>query len=138
MGHAQHTILVVDDESSIRDLLRDILAFEGHQVHVATNGHQALEQLRGGGRPCVVLMDLVMPGMNGWELAARIHADPALAEIPLVVIAANPRHADDAARIGAERWLGKPLDLDRLFATVDELCVTGQAAPIVQLAPEPG
>jgi len=79
-----------------------------------------------------------LPGMKGWELAARIHADPSLSEIPLVVIAANPRHADDAARIGAERWLGKPLDLDRLFATVDELCVAGQAVPIVQLAPELG
>lgn len=124
MAH-RHRILVVDDESAIRDLFRDILADGGNEVEVAANGEQALERLRAGDPPCVVLMDLLMPRMSGWQLAAHIHRDPSLTRIPLAVIAANPRHAADMVRIGAQAWLGKPVDLDRLYATVDRLCREG-------------
>jgi two-component system chemotaxis response regulator CheY len=121
-----HTVLVVDDEPSVRELLEDILTSEGHTVLTATDGADALERLRGAApRPCMILLDLMMPRMNGWEFAARLHEDEGLRDIPFAVIAANPRFEPDAPRIGARKWLGKPLQLDDLLDTVEQLCTGG-------------
>jgi chemosensory pili system protein ChpA (sensor histidine kinase/response regulator) len=76
----------------------------------------------------VILLDLMMPRMNGWQFAEELHADPALRELPLAVVAANPRFKPDAERLGARRWLGKPVDIDELLATVDDLCLAGHPA----------
>lgn len=127
MPQQQHIVLVVDDEPAIREMLHDVLLAEGHHVEVASDGHEGLERLREEPRPCIVLMDMLMPRLNGWQMAAEMQGDPALTDIPLVVIAANPRFAADAERIGADRWLGKPIDLDRLFGTVEELCSVSRA-----------
>ena len=70
----------------------------------------------------MILLDLMMPHMNGWDFAEALRADEQLHSIPFVVIAANPRFAADALQLGASRWLGKPLQLDDLIETVDELC----------------
>ncbi len=121
-SHATHTVLVVDDEPAIRQLLDDLLSAEGHSVVSATDGRNALDQLRGGVRPCVILLDLMMPLLDGWQTAEQLRGDPELSRIPFAVIAANPRYEADAYRMGAAAWLGKPLEIDTLLDTVEHLC----------------
>lgn len=121
MSHPPHNILVVEDELAMREILRDALAEEGHRVVLAADGEEGLDRLRVEPQPCVVLLDLLMPRLNGWQVASRMRSDPAQAHIPVVFITANPRNANDAIAMKA-RWLGKPLDLDHLYATVDEAC----------------
>lgn len=125
MSHPPHNILVIEDELAMREILRDALAEEGHRVVLAADGQEGLDRLRVEPQPCVVLLDLLMPRLNGWQVASRMRSDPAQAHIPVVFITANPRNANDAMAMKA-RWLGKPLDLDHLYATVDDACA---AAP---------
>jgi CheY-like chemotaxis protein len=124
----RHTVLVVDDEPAVRQMFEDILSGEGSEVVSAVDGRAALDLLNDGTQPCVILLDLMMPRMNGWQFAEELHADPALRELPLAVVAANPRFKPDAERLGARRWLGKPIDIDELLATVDDLCLAGHPA----------
>ena len=81
-----HTILVVDDEASVRDLYVDALAEAGHRVEAAVNAAAALDRLRHGPAPCVVLSDVRMPGMDGWDFAREVGLDPGLSSIPVVVL----------------------------------------------------
>jgi len=81
-----HSVLVVDDEANVRSLYRDALSDAGHAVTVAPDGIAALEILRGGRIPCVVLSDVRMPRMDGFELSRAVAADPQLASIPIVVM----------------------------------------------------
>ena len=124
----RHIVLVVDDEPAVRQMFEDILSGEGSEVVSAVDGRAALDLLNDGTQPCVILLDLMMPRMNGWQFAEELHADPALRELPLAVVAANPRFKPDAERLGARRWLGKPVDIDELLATVDDLCLAGHPA----------
>jgi CheY-like chemotaxis protein len=124
----RHIVLVVDDEPAVRQMFEDILSGEGSEVVSAVDGRAALDLLNDGTQPCVILLDLMMPRMNGWQFAEELHADPALRELPLAVVAANPRFKPDAERLGARRWLGKPIDIDELLATVDDLCLAGHPA----------
>jgi twitching motility two-component system response regulator PilH len=81
-----HSVLVVDDEPSVRELYVDALAEAGHRVEAAGSGSDALDRLRHGGSPCVVLSDVRMPGMDGWDLAREVARDPQLNSIPVVVL----------------------------------------------------
>jgi chemosensory pili system protein ChpA (sensor histidine kinase/response regulator) len=119
----RHTVLVVDDEPAIRQMFEDILTGEGSDVVSATDGRQALEMLHDGTQPCVILLDLLMPRMNGWQFAASLRADEALRRLPFAIVAANPRFRPEAERLGAQRWLGKPVDIDDLLSAVDDLCI---------------
>ena len=82
----QHSVLVVDDDVSVRSFYVDALTEAGHQVAVAIDGADALTRLQGGRVPCVVLTDLRMPRMDGWELSRAVARDPQLASIPVVVL----------------------------------------------------
>jgi CheY-like chemotaxis protein len=81
-----HSILVVDDDPAVRDLLVDALSEAGHRVDVARDGEQALDRLRDGVSPCVVLTDVRMPRMDGFELSRAVARDPQLAAIPIVTV----------------------------------------------------
>jgi CheY-like chemotaxis protein len=81
-----HTVLVVDDEPSVRALYVDALVESGHRVEAAADGAEALERLRLGVVPCVVLSDLRMPRMDGWELSRAVAGDPQLSSVPVVVL----------------------------------------------------
>lgn len=115
-------ILVVDDEPAVRLLLSEFLEDEGYRVVTVADGMEALERFRRGERPCFMLLDLVMPRLNGWELAHRLRADPKLEPVPFAVIASNPAARADGDGMGAAEWLGKPIDLDLLLQTLDEHC----------------
>ena len=112
-------VLVVDDDAEIRDLLQEFLEFEGFQVASARNGREAMDALRRE-PACVILLDLMMPVMNGWQFRAAQQNDPNISDIPVVVISAISARA--APPIDAREYLQKPLDLDRLIDVVRACC----------------
>jgi CheY-like chemotaxis protein len=115
------TILVVEDNDDVREMMALALELEGHTVWSAAHGRDALALLRARPeRPRLILMDLMMPVMNGWELRAALKADPRLATIPIIVISAVT--AEIAQRIRDARYVPKPVDLDRLLDVVCEYC----------------
>jgi CheY-like chemotaxis protein len=82
----RHSVLVVDDDDNVRALYADALKEAGHMVALAVDGADALHQLQGGSIPCVVLTDVRMPRMDGWELSRAVARDPELASIPVVLV----------------------------------------------------
>lgn len=117
-------VLVVDDDVDVRDTVADALEDDGYVVLRATNGQDALLQLEGGARPHLILLDLMMPEMDGWTFRAEQRRVPELAAIPVVVFTAhaNPREAAD--QLGAAGALRKPLRLGELLAAVAQHAAT--------------
>jgi CheY-like chemotaxis protein len=113
-----HTVLVVEDEKELREMLCEALELNGYRVVAAVEGHAALEALEGIEHLCLVLLDLLMPGMNGWDFFNAMRAHPKYATVPVVVHTSAPATAPP----GATRVLTKPLELDRLLEVVREFC----------------
>ena len=114
----RRSILVVDDDADIRDSLRELLEEEGYHVATAANGREALDVLSSLERTPVMLLDLLMPVMSGWEVleTLRGRAEP----VPVVVLSA----AADSSKVlmsGAARFLPKPIQLEDLLGTLDSL-----------------
>jgi CheY-like chemotaxis protein len=110
-------ILLVEDDPGIRDTLADCLVAERYRVTPARNGAEALEQVRGGLRPDLVLLDLVMPVMGGAEFLERLRADGAAGDVPVVLMTAAARgFGEEIPAVGAV--LAKPFDLDALLDLV--------------------
>lgn len=107
------TVLIVDDEPDIREAVSELLSEEGYEVLGAADGDEALRKARAC-HPSLVLLDLMMPGMNGWEFRARQKGDPELATIPVVVVSALGR----AAGVDAVAYLEKPFELEALLSAV--------------------
>jgi two-component system response regulator CpxR len=107
-------ILVVDDRHEILNLMSELLAREGFTVRTAHNGLDALNRMRSDHHISLVLLDLWMPVMDGWEFLRRKKSDPDLANVPVVVISAIPPVDLD----GVESVLTKPIDLNQLMETV--------------------
>jgi CheY-like chemotaxis protein len=112
-------VLLVDDDEDLRDSVRDLLQRRGYTVATAEDGAAALSKLAQMERPCIVLLDLVMPGMDGWKLLTALQADPTFAAVPVVVASA---HAATHAPAGAVSVLRKPFALDELFRVVEHHC----------------
>lgn len=110
-------ILIVDDEAEIRDSLQELFELEGYAVATAANGAQALALLERDEHPCVVLLDLMMPVMDGGELVGRMRGDPALAEIPVIVVTSDASRAPEGVTA-----MKKPVALDRLLREVRARC----------------
>ena len=107
-------VLVVDDDPDILDALSEILEVEGYHVQRARNGREALQRLELG-LPDLVLLDLMMPVMDGWEFARSL--DPG-ARPPIIVLSADRNVSAKAKEIGALGWLAKPFELSDLLAAV--------------------
>ena len=119
----QRTILIVEDDPSARATLADVLADEGYRCVAAADGREAIAWLTGGVEPpCAILLDLMMPGMNGWELHEWLRAQPRLASVPVVVLSAVRDGAQEAARMGVAAFIQKPIGLEELLATVERYC----------------
>jgi CheY-like chemotaxis protein len=108
------SVLVVDDDEAIRQVIAEVLRDEGYEVVCAENGLQALCEMRKGPHPDLVLLDLMMPVMSGWEVLEQRESSDELSRIPVVVVSAMTAP-------GAEEQLAKPLDLDHLLAVVGRL-----------------
>jgi two-component system, OmpR family, alkaline phosphatase synthesis response regulator PhoP len=106
-------ILVIDDDSDIRDAVTEVLTFEGHEVFSAAEGEQGLVQCRLV-RPDLILLDLMMPGMNGWDFLKALRRDEAMAGTPVVVVSALGR----VPELPVSGFLPKPFGLDALVALV--------------------
>ena len=113
-----HTVLVVEDEEDLRELMREALELNGYSVVTAREGADALDKLSRINDLCLILLDLLMPGMNGWDLFERVRERPELASVPIIIHSSAPNRAPQ----GATRVLQKPLMLDRLLSTVQEYC----------------
>jgi CheY-like chemotaxis protein len=112
-------ILVVDDDADIRDTLAQVLEDEGYQVSSASNGLEALERLRTSSTiPALILLDLMMPVMNGWQFNEERKKDGRLGGIPLVVVTAAGDARDRAASIQAVRIIQKPIRLEDLLEVI--------------------
>jgi CheY-like chemotaxis protein len=117
-----HQVLVVEDDAALRDIYAGALRAFGHDVRTASDGAAALEALGNGWLPCVVFLDLRMPGMDGWELSRRLRQDERYRSVPVVVVAAHFRIDAEAAELGAAAWLQKPFDLALLDHKTRALC----------------
>jgi CheY-like chemotaxis protein len=114
-------ILVVDDDLEVREAIADLLGDAGHTIVMARNGREALDALAAGPLPCLILLDMMMPVMDGYEFLERRAQDPTLAAIPVAVLTAQ--RAPDLARIGKDvRVFTKPISLKELVSAVDEYC----------------
>lgn len=117
-----HTILVVEDDADVRGAVVAVLESRGYDVVEASDGRVALEQLRGGRRFCLILLDLFMPGMNGWDFRAEQLKDPRLAQVPVLVISADALAAQHARASGVIGAMTKPIEFDRLIQVIEAHC----------------
>ena len=114
------TVLVVDDDPNLLRVMSKLLEFEGFVPVPAANGHEALDYLQNVGSASVILLDLRMPVMDGWAFRKAQRADPALAEIPVVVISGiEGQHVDE---LGAAAAFNKPVSFPDVVDVVRRLC----------------
>ena len=140
-------VLVIDDEADIRSLLTDFLSAEGYAVVSALDGREGLARLAAGLRPAVILFDLKMPVMNGWQFRAAQLADPALAAIPAIVTSGQQDAAQIAQDFPTVRHIRKPFRLAEVGEAVRALLAaapepprpgpTGKSAGRKRAAPRP-
>jgi len=115
-------ILVVEDDFDVRDMMAVFLEIEGYQVNKAANGREAIDRLKVNGPPCLILLDLMMPIMNGWEFRAAQQQDPVLASIPVIVISADANVGQKAGHLHASGYLKKPVNFEELLKLVRQYC----------------
>ena len=117
------SVLIVDDDPDILAALGELLESEGYEVTMVTDARAALSHLRDGLRPCVILLDLMMPGMNGWDFRTEQLKDIDLRDIPVVIVtAANVTEATLKAQLGDVALLRKPAVEDELISIVRRHC----------------
>jgi two-component system response regulator MprA len=121
-------LLVVDDDHDILLSLQDALEMEGYRVATASTGREAQEALEHGLRPDLILLDLMMPGVSGWGFRAWQRSRQEFVSIPVVIVSGQGLSAREVARLGADGYLPKPLDLDELLATVERFVPRQQPA----------
>lgn len=113
-------VLIVEDDADLREMMAQLLALEGFQAMAVANGREALSYLEHGHRPDVILLDLMMPVMDGWEFRRRQVQNDTIANVPVVVLSAlDPNRGSD---LGGTAFLKKPLDFDRLLELVRRFC----------------
>jgi CheY-like chemotaxis protein len=116
------TVLIVEDDADVRHGLVTLMELRGYTVDTAANGKEALEKLRRRRPPCIVLLDLIMPEMDGWALRRSMLAEPALARVPVVVLSAVADIHEQARSLNAVDYLRKPVDFNRLYDIVATYC----------------
>ncbi|HKD40021.1 MAG TPA: response regulator [Myxococcaceae bacterium] len=118
-------ILVVEDDDDIRDSLKELLEEEGYRVDTAANGQQALVKLQEQELPQLILLDLMMPVMDGWQFQKELRAVPSLARLPVIVISASKFSREP---LNAAAFIPKPLDAGVLLETIESFLSDGQRA----------
>jgi CheY-like chemotaxis protein len=108
-------VLLIEDDPDIREAIGDVLAEEGYTVAMADTGQQGLDRLRAEPLPDVILLDLMMPVMDGWKFREEQKQHPAWDAIPVIVLSAVGNTQERAESIGASGCLRKPLDIDELL-----------------------
>ena len=114
------TVFIIEDDVDTREMLAKFLELEGYTVELASNGRQALDRFSTGVDACVILLDLMMPVMDGWEFRQHQSKDDRLKEIPTIVVSAAGR--ERMKQISADAYLSKPVDMDELLSRVSQFC----------------
>jgi len=117
-----HEILIVEDDSALREALAQVLSDEGYELFSARDGLEAVNCLKKGNRPDVILLDLSMPVVNGWEFRMFQKRDPELARIPVVLVTAGGYSREEVAWLEPAALIPKPVDLDVLLAVIRRFC----------------
>ncbi len=120
-------VLLVEDNELNRDMLTRRLARRGHQVAHAADGRQALDAAAGDGGIELILMDMSLPEIDGWEVTRRLQADPATRDIPIIALTAHAMQGDRerALAAGCDEYETKPVDLPALLAKMERLAGDG-------------
>jgi len=118
----EYTLLIVDDSRTVVHALKTILEQNGYTTLTAINGEQAIEMAKQH-KPDLVLMDVIMPGMTGFQATRILHKDPETSDIPVVIISASEQPTEKAwcKRLGARGFLPKPIQRGQLFPCIEEL-----------------
>jgi len=119
----ERRILLVEDDADIMGAMAAILEDEGYCVVHASDGEEALRALREGLRPCVIVLDLFMPGMSGIEFRRVQGSDPSIAQVPVIVVSGVANMRKEIQSMGVARCFTKPVDVPALLGAVTELCV---------------
>jgi CheY-like chemotaxis protein len=117
-------ILIVEDDSALREALGQVLMDEGYDLLSARDGLEAVNCLKKGNRPDVILLDLSMPVVNGWEFRMFQKRDPDLAQIPVILITAGGYTREEVAWLEPSALLPKPLDLPLLLSIIRRFCAS--------------
>jgi len=116
---ANRTLLLVEDDRDICEIVEQVLAEEGYETVTVSNGAEALEHLRSSApRPFVIMLDLMLPVMDAWQFRDEQTKDASLAGIPVVIFSANPKVGQHADSLGAAAVIRKPPSLDELLNVV--------------------
>jgi CheY-like chemotaxis protein len=121
-GPEGRSILIVEDDLDLREALSEVLRDEGYTVAMAADGQEALDHLRRQSRPSLILLDLTMPVMNGWQFRAEQRQDPDLSGIPVVVLSAGDHLAEQVAPLGIADYVRKPIELRHLLRLIERYC----------------
>jgi CheY-like chemotaxis protein len=118
-AEAQKRILIIEDDAPIRDSICELLEDEGYLVEAAANGQEALDMLRSlPAAPDLILLDLMMPVKDGFQFREEQRQDPALADIPIVIMSADGNVQRKVKQVGALSYLKKPVDIDAVLEAV--------------------
>lgn len=115
-------VLVVEDDPALGESVADLLHERGYAVERAETGAAALERLLSGERPCLILLDLMMPAMTGWDLLQRIRRDSALDGVPVIVLSGHLLGPVRDSALPAHAFLRKPVNAGELLGEVERLC----------------
>jgi two-component system response regulator MprA len=129
MSETRTGVLVVDDDPNIRACVSDLLSYEGYRVETAVDGRQALAVLESW-RPGVIMLDLMMAHVNGWDFLAKQRTDPELSQIPVIVMSAS-HHLGTASQPTVAAMLAKPFEIDTVLTQVAALTIRPRHADAV-------
>ena len=121
------TVFIVEDDPDTREMLGKFLELEGFHVETAANGRQALDRLSSGLKASVIVLDLMMPIMDGWQFREEQRKIPAVASIPVVTVTADGDARGKAASIQAVGYIAKPISIDTLLDEVERICGLAEA-----------
>lgn len=122
MPEHRHGVLLVDDDEDLLGALDVCLSLHGIAVHPARSGLEAFDAVRGGVKPCLVLLDLRMPDLDGWTVWETMRKMPGMADVPVVFLSGEPPDYGRAVDAGARAYLRKPVTDELLFQVVDRYC----------------
>ncbi|MFL5814731.1 MAG: response regulator [Bdellovibrionia bacterium] len=111
-------ILIIEDDESIRKMIASVLEIEGYSISAAANGKQALETIQNGALPDIILLDMMMPVMNGWDFLDFVRANATTSKIPIIVVSA---YAEIAKSVKPNAVVPKPVQLKSLLKAIEGL-----------------
>ena len=124
-----HIVLVVEDDPGVRESICEVLADSGYAPMIAGNGREALDRLHASpSKPCIILLDIMMPVMDGREFRREQQSDPELADIPVVILSAHANVEDAAKAMHVSEALRKPVQLDALMNVIGRFCKPDDAS----------